>query len=42
MPGVWVPNTLHGQLREASGVAGLDAAEAGPVPAELAADTVKV
>ena len=33
VPGVWDPKTLHGQVIEDSGVAGLEAAEAGPVPA---------
>ena len=37
-----VPKTLHGQVIEDSGVAGLEAAEAGPVPAELVAVTMKV
>ena len=40
--GVWVPKTLHGQVREDSGVAELEAADAVPVPAELVAATLNV
>jgi hypothetical protein len=42
VPGVWDPKTLHGQLREDSGVAVLEAADGNPVPAELVAVTWNV
>ena len=42
VPGVWDPKTLHGHVIEDSGVAGLEAAESAPVPAEFVADTSKV